>query len=488
VRCPFAPWCDASLDVNFGDALVGPYPSHDIESDDPSMTGTYCPGSHVRMMRSGRPHTSEDARLAELMSAYAEVESARIRDERADRENRGGLRAVPDLPAPEEIEREAREFDEFAERAARVVEERMRERNAGHDVPLARDGLDEQTIREILDDDSIRLVDRGDGPDAARSGPRRRADDPDDNVVPLRREQVPPGVPLGRGQVRPDDEYPSGAELDPELDLTPIPIEGHEDDIEGYAVGAGPDRPIDEFYPGRPADAPEPGPGDPPAERVPFDIGGEHLGRAAVDNAREQLQALLGMVIEQLGQTGDTLAKATGLTESVEAQRLASMAALGSAQSLMTTAVGGGGQLAAGGDGHDRRGGRRARPARRRARARPRPGEGPDRRGAGADQRVRSVRERLPRGSLVVGTYEGLHAGDLVLGDDGEVWGVSSITHAPRLVVTLVRHEHAVTGTPPPGTPVTVVQRADVTAEFAAAATLIAGLGSVELIGETWTE
>jgi hypothetical protein len=87
-----------------------------------------------------------------------------------------------------------------------------------------------------------------------------------------------------------------------------------------------------------------------------------------------------------------------------------------------------------------------------------------------------------------VDTYEGLHAGDLVRGDDGEVWGVSSITHTPRLVVTLVRHEHAVTGTPPPGTPVTVVQRADVSAEFAAAATLIAGLGSVELIGETWTE
>jgi len=85
-------------------------------------------------------------------------------------------------------------------------------------------------------------------------------------------------------------------------------------------------------------------------------------------------------------------------------------------------------------------------------------------------------------------TYEGLHAGDLVLGDDGEVWGVSNIVHVPHLVVTLVRSEHAVTGAPPPGTPVTVVQRADVTAEFAAAAALIAGLGPVELIGETWTE
>jgi hypothetical protein len=87
-----------------------------------------------------------------------------------------------------------------------------------------------------------------------------------------------------------------------------------------------------------------------------------------------------------------------------------------------------------------------------------------------------------------VATYEALHAGDLVLGDDGEVWGVSYISHVPQLTVTLVRPGNAVTGCPPLGMPVTVVQRADVTEEFRAAHFLIMGLGAVEILGETWTE
>lgn len=352
MRCPFAPWCDATLDVNVDDAILIVYPTHPIQSADPAQAGMTCPGSGVRMMRSGRPHADEHARLAELMDAYAAAERIRIAEEREigtrgdlidqafEQHRRRNVRAVPDPPSPEDVAREAAEFDEFAARAARVVEERMRERNAGRDVPLARDGLDEQTIREILDDDTIRLIEPGDSPDAARSGPPRRADDPDDNVVPLRREQVSPGVPLGRGQTRPDDEYPSGAELDPELDMTQVTIEGVPEGVDTYVLGAGPDRPTDEFYPGRPADAPEPGPGDPPAERVPLDIGGEHLGRAAVDNARDQLRGLMAAVIEQTGQGQDTLAKATAMIDSVTAYRLASEQAVVAAEGLMNVAVG----------------------------------------------------------------------------------------------------------------------------------------------------
>jgi len=83
-------------------------------------------------------------------------------------------------------------------------------------------------------------------------------------------------------------------------------------------------------------------------------------------------------------------------------------------------------------------------------------------------------------------TFEDVHAGDTVLGHDNEVWGVLSITHAPRLAVTLVRPGHSVTGYPPAGTPVTIVSRSDISAEFAAAQTFIdAGLG-VEIISETW--
>lgn len=80
--------------------------------------------------------------------------------------------------------------------------------------------------------------------------------------------------------------------------------------------------------------------------------------------------------------------------------------------------------------------------------------------------------------------YEQVHAGDIVLGHDGELWGVESITHVPQLAVTLVRHGHRVIGYPPPGTEVTVVTPADVAAEARAAQVFIdAGLG-IEIVSE----
>lgn len=342
MRCPFTPNCRADLDVDFGDALVVPYPAHRMVGPDMNVSAYPCPAAGVKVMRNGSVHASEHARLAEQFEIWADSLARVKRDGEVEAELDRRRAQIEERIRQADERREAAEFDDFANRAARAVEERHRRRIWREpDLPIARDGLDEQTIREILDDDTIRLIEPGDGPDAARSGPAdRRRDDPDDNVVPMRRGQVPPGFPVGRGQTRPDDEYPSGAELDPELDLTPVPIEGHEDDIEGYAVGAGPDRPIDEFYPGRPADAPEPGPGEPPAERVPLDIGGEHLGRAAVDNARDQLRGLLNAVIEQSGQGQDTLAKATAMCDSIDAYRMAAEQATASASSLATVAVG----------------------------------------------------------------------------------------------------------------------------------------------------
>lgn len=85
-------------------------------------------------------------------------------------------------------------------------------------------------------------------------------------------------------------------------------------------------------------------------------------------------------------------------------------------------------------------------------------------------------------------TYESLHAGDLVLGDDGEVWGVARIVHVPQLSVALVRHGHVVIGTPALGTPVQVVQRADSDGEAFAWQQLTNGLGAVEVVEERWTE
>jgi hypothetical protein len=87
-----------------------------------------------------------------------------------------------------------------------------------------------------------------------------------------------------------------------------------------------------------------------------------------------------------------------------------------------------------------------------------------------------------------VTTYDDgtVHAGDIVLGHDGELWGVARIEREPELVVELVKHGARVVGRPPVGTPVTVVQQADVSAERDAVGALLAsGLG-IELISERW--
>lgn len=85
-------------------------------------------------------------------------------------------------------------------------------------------------------------------------------------------------------------------------------------------------------------------------------------------------------------------------------------------------------------------------------------------------------------------TFEDLHAGDHVLGHDNDTWGVAAITRSPRLVVALVKPGSRLVGYPPPGTPVTVLHRADIRVEEMAAGVLIAGgLGEIEIISEEWT-
>lgn len=85
-------------------------------------------------------------------------------------------------------------------------------------------------------------------------------------------------------------------------------------------------------------------------------------------------------------------------------------------------------------------------------------------------------------------TYEQVHAGDHVLGYDGDVWGVAAVSASPRLVVALVKPGHRVVGYPPPGTPVTILHHADLSAEERAAGAMIAGgLGPIEILSEEWT-
>ena len=81
-------------------------------------------------------------------------------------------------------------------------------------------------------------------------------------------------------------------------------------------------------------------------------------------------------------------------------------------------------------------------------------------------------------------TYEQVHAGDVVLGGDGNAWGVAMIQHRPSLAVTLVRHGARVTGHPPDGTEVTVIEPTDVRALGWAFGVLAEAFGDIELIGE----
>lgn len=82
-------------------------------------------------------------------------------------------------------------------------------------------------------------------------------------------------------------------------------------------------------------------------------------------------------------------------------------------------------------------------------------------------------------------TYESVHVGDIVLGHDGQEWGVAAIWRKP-LSVTLTRYGQTVTGYPPAGTPVTVLSRADTIEEARAYEVLAASFGEVEVLGEVW--
>lgn len=85
-------------------------------------------------------------------------------------------------------------------------------------------------------------------------------------------------------------------------------------------------------------------------------------------------------------------------------------------------------------------------------------------------------------------TYETVHAGDVVLGADGQEWGVVAISRiGGQLAVALTRFGQTVTGYPPTGTPVTVLSRADTIEEARAYEVLRTSFGDVEVLGEVWT-
>jgi hypothetical protein len=76
----------------------------------------------------------------------------------------------------------------------------------------------------------------------------------------------------------------------------------------GFPVGrpVDPNRPADQWFPGRPADAPEPGPGE---AHPQVEIGtGHHLGRAAVDNAHDTTKGLVILAMAKMRESQGKLA------------------------------------------------------------------------------------------------------------------------------------------------------------------------------------
>jgi len=118
------------------------------------------------------------------------------------------------------------------------------------------------------------------------------------------------------------------------------------EDVKGGPFVGGPvGRPVDpdrdraEFFPGRPADTPEPGVGEPPAAPVPIGTG-YHLGKAAMDNAHQTAAGLAGLAINQMGLTQDILSRLTSALDEAEALAQAAESQVTAVQSLVISAVG----------------------------------------------------------------------------------------------------------------------------------------------------
>lgn len=82
-------------------------------------------------------------------------------------------------------------------------------------------------------------------------------------------------------------------------------------------------------------------------------------------------------------------------------------------------------------------------------------------------------------------TFEQVHAGDHVLGHDGDVWGIAETIPDP-LCVTLVKPGSRLVARPPSGTEVIVLHAQDVSAEQAAWGVLAAAGLAPQILGERW--
>jgi len=76
---------------------------------------------------------------------------------------------------------------------------------------------------------------------------------------------------------------------------------------------------VDDYFPGRPADAPEPGVGDEPAAKLPLDQIGQPLGKAHAMSTLEQHLAMLAATRRKIGEAQEAVAIAIAGLETLEA-------------------------------------------------------------------------------------------------------------------------------------------------------------------------
>jgi len=106
----------------------------------------------------------------------------------------------------------------------------------------------------------------------------------------------------------------------------------------GAPVGRPADQPEEYYFPGRPADAPEPGPGDPhPAVEIGA---GHHLGKAEMENSHSTTKGLAMLAVNQMGLTQDLLARMTAAVDEAEAVAIAAESQIRSVQGLVSACVG----------------------------------------------------------------------------------------------------------------------------------------------------
>lgn len=82
-------------------------------------------------------------------------------------------------------------------------------------------------------------------------------------------------------------------------------------------------------------------------------------------------------------------------------------------------------------------------------------------------------------------TWGALHAGDTIVGADGEAWGVLGTLSEP-FAIALYRLGRTVIGYPDPSGPVSVIRRADTDTEARAWGVLSGAGFAPEVIRESW--